>query len=65
MTIAVTVKNMWNATIYTWFLYWQISQKRKHSGTESTTENEDGDNSDNSSDQNNEETCTRYKQTLI
>ena len=28
-------------------------------------ENEDGDNSDNSSDQNNEETCTRYKQTLI
>ena len=64
VSLAVTVKNMWNAMIYKWFLYWQISWKRRHSETESTTEDKDGDNSDNLSDQNNNETCTWYKQTL-
>ena len=32
---------------------------------QSTTEDKDADNSDNSSDQDNDETCTWYKQCLI
>ena len=37
---------MWNATIYEWFLHWQIGRKKEAQWNKSTTEDLDGDNSD-------------------
>ena len=52
-----------------WFINYfftgKLAEKRRYNETESTTEDKDGDNSDNSSDQINDETCTWYKQCLI
>ena len=46
------------------FFTGKSAEKGRHNETESITEDKDGDNSDHSSDQNNDETCTWYKQTL-
>ena len=49
------------------FLTGKSAKKRRHNEMESTTEDKDSDNSNHSSDQNNDEICTKctwYKQTL-
>jgi len=47
------------------FFTGKFSEQRKHNEMESTTEDENGDNSDNSLEKNNDETCTWYKQTIF
>ena len=44
------------------FFTGKSAEKRRHNETQSTTEDKDGDNS---SDLNNDETCTWYKQTIF
>ena len=46
-------------------MHWQISEQRKHNEMESTTEDKNGDNSDNSSEKYNDGTCTWYMQTIF
>ena len=51
-------------SIYVFFTG-KFSEQKKHNEMESTTEDKNGDNSDNSSEKYNDGTCTWYKQTIF